>query len=172
MWPSATNSCGARAALDLAAHVIDPADQRDIEIGVAAEVIVDARASLDHAGQDVVDVIDRKSVVHAVVAHRAFRSSARAIPRLAFSIALAAEQDDFAVAAARNQREHGLGFRKSGQVMEVAVLPVRIVAVVVAQPLRRRRHDANRIAPDDSHQLLAAARVLFAVDHLRAGARD
>ena len=67
--------------------------------------------------------------------------------------------------------QHRFGFSEAGQVIEVAVLTVRIVAVVVAQPLRRGRHDADRVAADDAHQLLATARVFLAVDHW-AGSRE
>ncbi len=101
----------------------------------------------------------------AVIGDRAFGTRARAIPGFAFGIALAAEQDRFAVLATGDQREHRFGFGKAGQVLEIAVLPVRIVAVVVAQTFRRGRHDADRVAADDAHQLPAAADVFLAVDH-------
>ena len=48
------------------------------------------------------------------------------------------------------------GFGEAGQVVEIAVLPVRIVAVVVAHPLWRGGDDADAVAADDAHQLLAA----------------
>ena len=73
------------------------------------------------------------------------------------------------MAASGNQREHGLGFGKPGQVMKIAVLTIRIMTVVVAQTLRRRRHDADRVASDDAHQLLAAAREFLAIDHWQGG---
>ena len=157
-----------RAALDLRAHAVDPRHELDVEIGVAAEVVVDAAAAFDHAGQDVVDVADREGVVESVIVDRAFGSGARTVPRFAFGIAFAAEQDRLAVRAAGNQREHGFGFGEAGEVMEIAVLPVRIMAVVVAQPFRRGGHDADGIAAHDSHQLTAATRVLFAFDHGRS----
>ncbi len=133
-------------------------------------MVVDARAAFDHARQDVVDVANRKRIVHAVVAHRAFRAGARSVPRFTFGIAFAAEQDHFAMAAPGNQREHRFGFGESGEVMEIAVLAIRIVTVVVAQTLGRGRHDADRVVADDAHQLLAAARVFLAIDH-RSGLR-
>jgi hypothetical protein len=67
--------------------------------------------------------------------------------------------------ASGNQREHRFGFGKSAEVVKVAVLPIRIMAVVVAQSLRRRRHDADRVVADDAHQLLAAADEFLSIDH-------
>ena len=73
-----------RALAHFGAHAVDPADQLQIELGIAAEMIVDARATFDHAGQDVVDVVDRERIVEAVFARprlrcrRARRPSARA----------------------------------------------------------------------------------------------
>jgi hypothetical protein len=53
--------------------------------------------------------------------------------------------------------------------VEIAVLAVRVVAVVVAQALRRGRHDADRILADDAHQLLPAAGEFLFIDQWEKG---
>ena len=155
----------ARAAADLAAHAIDPADQFGVELHITAEVIVDARAALDHAGQDVVDIVDRKRIVHAVARDCAFGAGAHAVPGFALAVALTAKQNLLAVFAPRNQREHGFGLAETGEIVKIAVLPVRIMRVVVAHALDRRRYDADGIIADDAHQLPAAVSVFPGFDH-------
>ena len=54
-----------RAHAHLRAHAVEPADQLEVELGVAAEVVVDARAAFEQAGQDFVEVGDRVRIVHA-----------------------------------------------------------------------------------------------------------
>jgi hypothetical protein len=96
--------------LHLRAHAVDPADQLLVELGVAPEVVVDTLAAvLDQAGQDLVDVGDGIGVVHAELRDRALRSGARAVPGFALGVALAAEQQGFAVLAARHQGQHRIG---------------------------------------------------------------
>src|SRR5678815_2830113 len=58
----------------LAAQAVDPADHAMVEVGVESHGVVHPAAVLDQAGQDVVDVADRKRIVRAVVAHRAVGS--------------------------------------------------------------------------------------------------
>jgi hypothetical protein len=72
-----------RALLDLRAHPVDPADQLQVELGVAPEVVVDTRATFDQAGQDLVHVGDGIGIVHAELFHRAVLSGARAVPGFA-----------------------------------------------------------------------------------------
>ena len=90
-----------RAHAHLRAHAVEPADQLEVELGIAAEVVVHARAAFEQAGQDLVEVGDRIGVVHAEALDRAFRAAARTVPAFALGIAFAAEQDRFAVLAAR-----------------------------------------------------------------------
>ena len=155
------------ALTHLRPHAVDPADQLLVELDLAAEVVVDALAPFDHAGQDVVDVVDRKRVVEGELVDRAFRAEARPVPAFALGIAFAAEQDDFAGLAARDQGQHRLRLVEAGQVVEVAVLPVRIMRVVVADALGRRRQDGDGVATDDAHQLATAALVLGRGDQRR-----
>src|SRR3546814_1912538 len=64
-----------RATAHLSAHAVEPADQLQVEVGVAAEVVVHPRAAFEQAGQDLVDVLDRVGVVHAVAVDGALRRS-------------------------------------------------------------------------------------------------
>ena len=157
-----------RAFAHVGAHAVDPADQFQIELGIATEMVVDARAAFDHAGQDVVDVVDRKRVVETVIAHRAFGADARAVPALAFGVALAAEQDHLALLAAGYQREHRVGLGKSAEIVKVAVLPVRIVRIVAAHAFRSGGHDHDRVASGHAHQLPAAAHEFPGLDHRKS----
>ena len=150
---------------DIRAHAIDPAHQHQVEIGVAAKVVVDAAAPFDQARQDVVDVLDRKRIIHGVVGDRAFLSGTMTVPLLARGITLAAEQDDLALRAPGHQRQHRFGFTETGQVVEIAVLAKGVVGIVVAQAFGGRGHDDDRIAAGHAHQLLAPADMLVAANH-------
>ena len=88
-----------RAHAHHGADAVDPADQLEIEFGVAAEVVIHAAATFEQARQDLVDVGDRIRIVHAEAIDRAVGPAARAIPAFAVRIAFAAEQDRFAVLA-------------------------------------------------------------------------
>src|SRR3546814_20452065 len=46
-----------RATAHLSAHAVEPADQLQVEVGVAAEVVVHPRTAFEQAGQDRVDVL-------------------------------------------------------------------------------------------------------------------
>src|SRR5690349_22971983 len=65
----------------------------------------------------------------------------RSVPDLAFGIAVAAEEDA-ARRASADEHERGLGLRKAGEVIEVAVVAVGIVAVAVAQ-VRSEEHTSE-----------------------------
>ena len=58
----------AHAVLALRAQPVDPADHALVELGMRAHRVEDARAALEQARQDLVDVADREGVVGAVVA--------------------------------------------------------------------------------------------------------
>ena len=146
-----------RAHPHLRADAIEPADQLEVEIGVAAEVVVDAAAAFEQSGQDFVQVVDRIRVVHAEAVDRAFRTGAGAVPAFALQIAFAAEQQAFAVFAAGNQHQHRFGFGKAGEVPEVGILTVRVMRVAAADAFRGRRHHHDGVVAGHPHQLAAAA---------------
>lgn len=92
--------------LHVRTHVTYPADQLEVEVGIAAEVVVDARAPFQQPRQDLVQVVDGIGIVHPVVVHRAVLTGARAVPAFPFGVTLAAEQDGLAMLAARHQHQH------------------------------------------------------------------
>ncbi len=94
-------------------QAIDPADHSLVKIGVEPHRVVDARAALHESGQDVVDVVDGKRIIGAIVLDRALGPRAPPIPGLAQGIAFAHEQHAFRVRAARDQHCNRLGFAKS-----------------------------------------------------------
>src|SRR3546814_16010133 len=93
-----------RATAHLSAHAVEPADQLQVEVGVAAEVVVHPRAAFEQAGQDLVDVLDRVGVVHDVAVDGALRAGARPVPGLARGVAVAAEQQVLAVLRSAERR--------------------------------------------------------------------
>ena len=155
------------AVAHLRAHPVHPADELEVELGVAAEVVINARAPFQQARQDFVEVGDGIGVVHAVGVHRALGAGARAVPGFAFGVAFTAEKQHFAMGAARHQHQHRLGLGETAEVPEVAVLPIGIVRVVAAHAFRRGRQDEDGVLVGHAHQLLAAAREFGGFDHGR-----
>ena len=84
-------------------------------------------------------------------------AGAGSIPDLAAGIAVAHEQHVLGLRPPRNQHRHGLGFRKSGQVIEVAVLAIGVLHVVIAMTHRRCRQDRDRFPAHHAHQLAPPA---------------
>src|SRR3546814_19627435 len=70
---------------------VDPADQLDVELGVVAEMVIDAGASLEQPGQDLVEIVDRIGVVETEAVDRALGPLPRPVPALALGIAFTAE---------------------------------------------------------------------------------
>lgn len=120
----------------LAANAVDPVHQLLVEGQVLAHRVVDAIAPFQQAGQDLVDVTDRKSIISTKITDGTFLAGAQAVPEFLFRIALATEQDVFAVLAAGDQHQYRFRLVKTGQVIEVAVGPVGIVDAVVAVAYR------------------------------------
>ena len=56
---------------------------------------------------------------------------------------------------ARNQRDDRLGLREATQVLEVAVLPVNVLDVAIADGNRGRRQDGDAVGDHLRHQRLA-----------------
>ena len=133
----------AAARLRLRLQPVDPADDALIELLVHAHRVVDARAVLHQARQDVVDVGDRERVVGAVVARRSLGPGAPTVPRLARRIALAHEQHVLRLRAAGDQHRDRLGLGEAREVVEIAVGAVVIVDVAVARLLGHRRQDRD-----------------------------
>ncbi len=157
------------ALLGLRAQAVHPADDPFVEFRVRAHGVVDARAALEQARQDLVDVADREGVVRAVVPDRPFRARAGAVPGLARRVAVAHEQDVFTRRPAGNQHRHGLGLGEAGQVVEITVRAVEVLDVVVAHAHGRGRQDRDRVLAHDPHQLAPAAREFVLLHPLLSG---
>ena len=84
-------------------------------------------------------------LVEAEALLRGLGPVAKAVPDLALRVAVAAEKQRLR-RLARDQHQRGLGLEKSGEVIEVAVEAIRVVAVAVAQPLRRGGDDGDAFA--------------------------
>jgi hypothetical protein len=136
---------------------VDPAEDARIEFFVDAHRVVDPRAPFHQAEQDLVEVGDRERVVRAVGGDGAFRSGARPVPILALAVALAHEQQVLALRSAGCEHRDRVGLREAGEVVEIAVLPVRVLDVAVTGAHRRGRQDRDRVAPERAHQLRATA---------------
>ncbi len=143
----------------LGLDLVDPADELGIEVGVAAHVAVHLGAVLEQTGQDVIDVADGKSVVGAVVLHRALEPGTAAVPSLLVGIALAAEENELALVAARRQHSQRLRLGKVCQVIEIAVGAKPIGDIAVANglwsgwnhghPFAHQLHDAPAASRKD-----------------------
>ena len=129
------------AVARLGTQTVHPADHALVELRMRAHRIEHLGAILEQSRQDFVDVGDGKGVVGAKIASRALRAGASAVPGLARRIAIAHEQNVFALWTAGHQHRHRFGLGEAGQVEEIAVRPVGVLDVVVAQPDRRSRHD-------------------------------
>ncbi|MCY1397965.1 hypothetical protein D9M71_129890 [compost metagenome] len=139
----------------LAAHVVDPADQLAVELGVDTHGVVNAREAGDQAGENLIDDADGEGLVGAVVAQRALLAGAQAVPQLTLGIALAAEQHVLAMLAAGDQGHHRFRLGEAGEVLEVAVLAVNVLDIAVADVHRRRRQDGDAVGLHLLHQRLA-----------------
>ena len=156
-------------ALALRVQRLDERKQLLIEL-VAADRVVHAVAALEQARQDVVQVRDRERVVGTVVGDGTLGAGARPVPLLAIGVALAAEQQELALRAARHEDRHGLGLAEARQVEEVAVLAIDVQGIAAADALRRGREDGNPARADELHQMLAAAREFLGLHGI--GPRD
>ncbi|MNQ47384.1 hypothetical protein D3C85_612250 [compost metagenome] len=144
----------------LAAHVVDPADQLAVELGVDTHGVVNAREAGDQAGENLIDDADGEGLVGAVVAQRALLAGAQALPQLTLGIALAAEQHILALSPPGNQRQHRFRLGEAGQVLEVAVLTIGLLDVAVADLHGRRRQQGDAARLHLLHQCLAATGIL------------
>ena len=108
---------------------------------------------------------------------RSVRPVAKTIPDFAFRVLVAAEQN---VAIARwtvlagNQGDDRLRLRKSGDIVEITVVAVRIKRIAVARVFGRSRHD-REAAPCVSVHLLeqrAAARAVNLINVFHQGSRS
>ena len=145
---------------------IDPAGNARVEVCVHAHCVVNACARLDDARQDVVDIVDRESVIRTVMIDRTLGPHPRAVPALLFAVPLAAEQQELAGGAPGHERGNCLRLRKTGEVIEIAVLPIAVFDIARSGADRCRGENGDAVHADHAHQLLAPAEEFLAV-HLK-----
>ena len=119
--------------------------------------------------QDPVELGDRARLVEAEDLARGVGAETKAVPDLALLVLVAAEQDLPVAVGPGDQRNDRFRFGKAGQVIEIAVVPVREMRVAVAQRLGRGRHERESTARLRAHLLehrgAAVAVVLVTVVH-------
>ena len=156
MWLRSTISCGALTpAWDFRLHFVDPVQQLDVELWIDPDVAVHLLPVLQQAGKDLADVVDGEGVVRAVVRHRTLQAGPRAVPHLAFRVAVAAEQHVLPLFPMRAEHGDGGGLREVGQVVEVAVRPEAVEDVAVALAFLRSGDHRHTVA-HELHQVLPA----------------
>jgi hypothetical protein len=109
-----------------------------------------------------VQLVDGVRHLGAVHLHRTLHPGAPARPRFPFRIARLHEQNEFLLGMAGEQETHRLGFLKSGQIQQIAVLPVAILDIVGSRRHGRGREQGGRVRPDLVQKRTPAAR-----EHLR-----
>ena len=153
----------------LRAQPLQPADDALVELRVAAHRVIDLFVILEQARQDFIDVGDRKGIPGAVLLDGARRTCAPPVPGLAQRVPVPHEEHVLRVLAAGDEHRDRLRLAESGQIEEVAVLPVGVLDVVVAVPHRRRGHDRDAVLAHDAHELAPAARELLALQSFESG---
>ena len=115
----------------LAAHLIEPVHDPLVEGRVVADGIEHPLTIFQQPGQQRVKLADRVGVIDAVARDCALGTGAPPVPGFHQRVALAAEQQEFLLAA-RHQHGNGFRFRKAGQVIEITVLTEGIMDIAVA----------------------------------------
>ena len=145
------------------AHAVDPAHHARIELEVHPHGVEDARTLLHQAGKNLVDVRDRKGIVRAITLDRAVGTCPGAVPCLAQRIVFAHEQEILGMRATWREYRHGIGLGKAAQVIELAVLAIRVLDVTVAVAHRRGGQHGDGVLTDHAHELPAAAREFLTI---------
>src|SRR5690606_10556752 len=150
------------AGASLGPDFAEPEPDPGIEHLVGAQRMEQGSAVGEQPGHLLVETADRQGAIDAEMFGGGLRPVAKAVPGLAFLVLLAAEEDRFGAIGVGDDHQHGLGFGKAGEVMEVAVPAIGIVAVAITHALGRGRQDGDP-APGRAHRLddrLAAGRPL------------
>ncbi len=120
------------AAARLRAHRVDPAQHAAVPWLVAAEVAKELRLIGKQLRHPRVEFADDMAFVEAEFRARLLGTQAKTIPHFALRIALAAKQ--YACGSVAGYlHQHRLGLGKSGQIVKVAVVAVRIMRVAIAR---------------------------------------
>ena len=121
-----------RAIADTTTHFAQPAVQSRFQPRMRGEREPDGVAVFQQLGQLGVEFSDRKSLRHAQGGGRGSRAQAVTVPDLALQVFGLAKEGALPVTGEHQPR---LRFGKTGEVVEVAVVPVDEVAVAVARAL-------------------------------------
>src|SRR5512140_318878 len=141
------------AVARLRAQSIYPTDDPLIEFRIQAHGVEHLGAVLQQPGNDFIDVADRKRIIRPIIALRARRPRAPAVPGLAGRIAFAYEHDVLGLFASRDQYSNGFRLGETRYVVKVAVLTIRIFHIVVAMPDWSCRQDRDGVATHEPGQL-------------------
>ena len=139
------------AGAGLRAHVVQPAHDARVPGRVHARRVVERGLVRDELRQLCVELADRVRLVEAERFARRLGAVAEAVPQLALRVLLAAEEDRLR-RRARDEHQHRLGLGEAGEVIEIAVEAVEVVAVAVAHALGRGRHDREPGADPLEHR--------------------
>src|SRR5690606_24994146 len=132
-------------------------DHSLIELGMQSHRVVHARTVLHEPRENVVDVADRECVIRAVVARRAFRTGAPAVPRFPHGVAVSDEEHVLGLRTAGDQDSHRVRVGEAGEVVKIAIRTVAVAHVAIAKLLGNRRQDRNRASAHHLHESPSAA---------------
>ena len=154
LWRTHAGTC-------LCLQTIHPADDPLIKIGIQTHRVVHAGAVLHQARQDLVNVIDGKSIISREIPYCTLWPRAPAIPGFTQGITLTHEHDEFSLRTSRNQHGNRLRFVKTSQVLKIAVRAEVIMHIIIALLLQRSRQDGNAALANHFQQLLATTLVFI-----------
>ena len=123
-------------------------------------------AALEQSGHDLVKRADGIGGIRAELLLRSLQTGALAVPEFALGIAVAAEQHELTVGAARHEHGHRFGLAETGQVQQVGVRPIRIIDIAAADLHRARGNDGRAAGTEHAEQGAAPAGEVFCLKHL------
>ena len=144
------------AAARAAAHLVDGGHDGMIQLGIMADGEVDPCPVFQQFRQAFLQFIDGKCLVGPMIFKGAFKAGMAACPDGLFRIIGSAKQDVFTLLAAGCHDRHGLRFMEAGQVMKVAVLPVGVFDVTIANARRRAGQNGHAMLFHLPHEAFAA----------------
>src|SRR6185437_5375359 len=150
------------AVARLGAQAVHPTDEPLVELRVHAHGIEHTGPVLHEAGQDLIDIGDGKGIIGAIGSARSCGAGAPSIPGHAHAVSITHEENVFGMVPSRDQDRYRLRLIEAGQIIKVAVLPIRIFDIVVAVPHRCRGQYGDRVAAHQLEERAAATRELVA----------
>ncbi len=127
-----------------------------VEFRKGAHGVKDAVPGLEHAGQDIVDIVDRKRIVRIEILDRAFRSGSGSVPEFLSAVAVPDEQYVLAVITPGRQYGNCVRLREARQVVEITVLAVAVFDIAIPRLDRRARQDGDAVLAHHPHECFAA----------------